>query len=109
MNDLVESGLWSIPNFTTNAPTSGKFLVTVQVSHDEKTIMQLATVEGAAVNSSRMMRRVDVVQSNGTITWGKESSTSEAQINGWFINNPIGRFYRYCIKHKHWMVNKLYW
>lgn len=87
LNNLVESGLYSIPTNTPNAPTTNPQLVEVLVSNDGNFMIQKATTANTHSDSVTLKRTAR--KDGGVWKWSTATPLAAGYINGWKIENPF--------------------
>ncbi len=87
LNNLVESGLYSIPAFTPNAPITSPQLVEVLVSNDGNFMIQKCTGTGSHNDSITLKRTAK--KDGGVWKWSTTSPQDAGYLNGWKVENPF--------------------
>ncbi|WP_053583204.1 phage tail protein [Lysinibacillus contaminans] len=86
LNNLVENGYYSTDN-PLNAPTGGKWLISVLVSSNGKTIWQEARAENQNRPNDNFFRRLGLKGDDGVVAWGVPQSGIPGYLNGWKYAN----------------------
>ena len=86
LNNLVKSGLYSVPANTPNAPTTNTQLVEVLISDDGNYMIQKSTPSNSSGDSLTMKRTARKDESG---IWKWSTSLGTGYINGWKIENPF--------------------
>lgn len=88
LNDLVENGLYSVPENTPNVPSNfGSWLVEVKKSSDGSFIVQTAYSENNNNLGESSFKRVAKKDVSGKYVWGTVAAGTSGYLNNWMIGN----------------------
>ena len=85
LNNLIETGMYQIPNSTLNAPTASPFIIEVIKSSDSSTVIQKATALSNN-NNSLILRRTGYNETGNT-PYNFRVESGASQINGWSVDS----------------------
>lgn len=85
LNSLVESGIYSCPANTPNAPNSFPLLVEVLASYDSNFVIQRATYDHLGTANIPAFTRRAIKNASGDLVWSTPNAGSVGFVNNWRV------------------------
>jgi len=85
LNSLVESGIYSCPANTPNAPNSLPLIVEVLASYDGNFVIQRATYDHLGTASIPAFTRRAIKDASGTLVWSTPNAGSVGFVGNWRV------------------------
>lgn len=87
LNDLTESGIYSVPANTPNAPNTLPLLVEVKTSSNGEFVIQTATYDHLATSGIPSFTRRALKNASGDLVWSKPSQGAVGFVGDWRITD----------------------